>query len=220
MYFCGFENTVCPTAHHHSAPPLRRARTCHCPHAAPVACCYPDAHLGPCCEGLSAGDSCLITLHASRRADHMGAIIIHSAFIPRLVQFQGWRIQPLAKMPLCLHSEKCNDGKPHSSGISLGTLNHQVRCSCMGNTLLVFSTMYGIVTQSRERREEGQENGHKIPSPFQGRRDGDFPVARLRVEAVVAVPLHAEKLNILSGSGALLGTGRSNGQSGFAATHR
>ena len=51
--------------------------------------------------------------------------------------------------------------------------------------------------------------GHKIPSPFKAQCDGGFQLALFRVEALIAVQLHVEKLNILPGLGALLGTGRS-----------
>ena len=48
-----------------------------------------------------------------------------------------------------------------------------------------------------------------VPGPFKAQCNGGFQSALFRVEALVAVPLHAEKLNMLPGLGALLGTGRS-----------
>ena len=52
---------------------------------------------------------------------------------------------------------------------------------------------------------------HNTPSPFKVQSDGGLQLALSRVEALVAVPLHAEKLNMLPGLRALLvvGTGRS-----------
>ena len=49
----------------------------------------------------------------------------------------------------------------------------------------------------------------KITSPFKAQCKGGFQLAPFREEAHVAVPLHAEKLNMLPGLGALPGTGRS-----------
>ena len=51
--------------------------------------------------------------------------------------------------------------------------------------------------------------GHKIASPFKAQCDGGFQLALFKVEAHVAVLLHAEKLNMLPWLGALLVTGRS-----------
>ena len=50
---------------------------------------------------------------------------------------------------------------------------------------------------------------HEIPSPCKAQCAGDFHLTLFRVEALVAVPLHAEKMNMLPGIGAFLGTGRS-----------
>ena len=51
---------------------------------------------------------------------------------------------------------------------------------------------------------------HKTPSPFTAQSDGGLQLALFRVEALVAVVLHVEKLNVLPGLEALLvlSTGR------------
>ena len=53
----------------------------------------------------------------------------------------------------------------------------------------------------------------QVTKPIKAQCDGGLQLAHSRVEALVAVPLHAEKLNVLPGLGALLvlGTGRSGG---------
>ena len=50
---------------------------------------------------------------------------------------------------------------------------------------------------------------HKLPNPFEAQCDGGLQL----VEALVVVPLHAEKLNMLPGLGAslVLGMGKSGG---------
>ena len=45
---------------------------------------------------------------------------------------------------------------------------------------------------------------HKLPSPFKAQCDGGLRLALFRVEALVVVPLHAEKLHMLPGLGVLL----------------
>ena len=52
---------------------------------------------------------------------------------------------------------------------------------------------------------------HKTPHPFKVQSDGGLQLAIFSVEALVAVPLHAEKLNMLPGLGGLvvIGTCRS-----------
>ena len=45
---------------------------------------------------------------------------------------------------------------------------------------------------------------HKITSPFKAQFDGGLQLALLRGEALVAVTLHAEKLNVLPGLGPFL----------------
>ena len=54
---------------------------------------------------------------------------------------------------------------------------------------------------------------HKLPSPFKAQCDGGLESAFFRVEALVVVPLYAEKLNMLPRLGALLilGTDRNGG---------
>ena len=49
---------------------------------------------------------------------------------------------------------------------------------------------------------------HKIPSPFKAQCDRGFQLALFGVEAPIAVPLHAENMNMLPGLEALLGMGR------------
>ena len=53
--------------------------------------------------------------------------------------------------------------------------------------------------------------GHKIPSPFNAPCNGGLQLALFRVQSLVVVPVHVEKLNMLPGPGArfVLGMGRS-----------